>query len=336
MVNFKNKNVFVTGATGFIGSHIVDELMNMENVNVIVLVKDELKLIKAFSQYLDSSRFQYIVQDIVEPIPLDTQKIDYIFHAAGPMERSIIDNYPVNVISPNIIGTINCFELLKRQKENFNYGGRLILFSSVSIYANYDCNDRVVSERDSEITEALGGSNNAYSQSKRMSEVIAQAYKKQFGIDYVVARFSTVYGNTRFIPDTAFFDFIKKAISGENIVICHAGMPRRDNIYIDDAVSGVLTVALKGISGEVYNISSNGDGDNYLSIDEIAERIAKIAERLFGSQTRVFIPKSDSGRKPGLKLDNWKLRKLGWSLQTKADEGLKMTLEEIKFSGAKL
>ncbi len=335
MTGFDKKTILITGATGLIGSHIVDYLMQNESAFVIALGRSKEKLAQAFENYLESPRFKMVAQDICDPLDsLRDIPINFIFHAAGPMERDIIDSNPLSVISPNVVGMIHCLELLKKQgtREGF---GRLIVFSSVTVYANPLEENRTVDEDETDYTERLNGRNTAYSQSKRMAEVIAQAYKKQYGLDVVIGRFSTVYGNTRFIPKTAFYEFIGNVMKDEDICLQNGCLPRRDNIFIDDAVRGVLTIAEKGISGEVYNISSNGELNNFAAVDELAELIVKegnaLKTRGGRKQVRVLYEAMKQGKRHGgLLLDNGKLKALGWSLLVSLEEGIKRTILEIE------
>ena len=164
-----------------------------------------------------------------------------------------------------------------------------------------------------------------------MSEVIAKSYVKQYDVDVVIARLSTVYGPTRNIPDTAFYEFIRKAVEGLDITVNTSNTPKRDNIFVEDAVDGILTVALKGIKSESYNISSNGELGNYLAIDEIAEQIIMIATT---NNKKMVVnhlkPSSKVSRKPGLKLSNEKLKALGWSVKISHEEGIKRTIAYFK------
>lgn len=330
MKSYSNKTVLITGATGLIGSHLVDALMDKGDVKVIALSRSKEKLKKGFAQYLKNPNFSVVANDVVETFEFD-ESIDYIFHAAGPMEGKIIKNRPVDVINPNIVGTMNCLEFLKEQEIEKGIKGRMILFSSVTVYGNNTDTDLVVQESDTRVTETLESMSAPYSQSKRMSEVITLAYCRQFGIDAVIGRFSTVYGCTRFIPDTAFFEFIKKGIAGENITLNSSGLPRRDNIYVDDAVAGILAVGTKGITGEAYNVSSNGELDNYASVDEIAQVITEAAnKRNSGTKIEVIFKSEETGvRKPGLKLNNSKLKELGWNISTSLTEGIDKTINDI-------
>ena len=161
-----------------------------------------------------------------------------------------------------------------------------------------------------------------------------QAYRRQYGLDAVIARLSTVYGNTRYRPDTAFFQFVDKALLHEDIVINVSGIGRRDNIYIDDAIDGLLKICVFGENGQAYNISSNGERENFAAIDEIGQVIADDINRRYGylDENEISIIYRDGGtnpRKPGLKLDNSKLKKLGWEVKTSLTEGVHQTIDLI-------
>ena len=325
--SFSGKTILVTGATGLIGGHLIDALMEMEDVHVIALSRGKEKLEKGFAKYIGKSNFQYIAQDVTNPLELGESTVDYIFHAAGPMERAIIVKRPVDVINPNITGTENCLKFLSEQHKKRDISGRLILFSSVTVYGNNTENDIKVTEADTNVTEALASGGAPYSQSKRMSEVIAMAYMTQYNRDVVIARFSTVYGNTRYVPDTAFFEFIKRSVEGENIILNGSGFSRRDNIYIDDAVKALLLLAKRGKSGEVYNISSGAELGNFVAVDEIANTIAQIANTKYG---RVGDAIKGGRRKGGIILDNSKLKALGWNVETSFEDGVARTIENYE------
>lgn len=329
MDEFKNKTILITGATGLIASHIVDKMIEQGNVKIIALSRSKEKLSIGFQEYKINPNFSYIAQDVADPIRIDEQ-VDYIFHAAGPMEGKIIRERPMDVINPNINGLINCLEIMRKQKEKSGVSGRVVLFSSVTVYGNITDEDITVSEEFTRVTENLDSISAPYSQSKRMIEVIALAYARQYGIDVVIPRFATVYGPTRFVPDTAFYEFIRKGTVGEDITLNDSNLPKRDNIYIDDAVKGLLMVTAKGENMEAYNISSNGDLGNYASVDEIAETIASVANKTFGKQMKVqFRADTSEKRSPGFKMNNSKLKNLGWHIETSMEVGIRRTIEAL-------
>lgn len=324
------KTALITGATGLIGSHLVDALMQMGDVNVIALSRNKEKLEQGFAEYIGKPNFQYIAQDVAETLELDGIAVDYIFHAAGPISGQEIKSVPVNVITPNLIGTIRLFEFLRGQEAKTGRAGKIIIFSSATVYGNYEKDDFRVGESDTYAAEQLDSTNAPYSQSKRMIEVIAQAYRRQYNLDAVIVRFSYVYGYARFPTNTAFYAFVNNALSGKDIIMQNSGMARRDNIYIDDAVSGLLLASTCGESGQAYNISSNAELGNFAAIDEMASMMIEIANQKYcHSGKKLAALHTEGPRAGGLILDNTKLKSLGWQLRVSIKEGIEKTMEQF-------
>ncbi len=330
MVDFNDKSILVTGATGLIGSNLVAKLMEKGVAQLIVTGRSKEKLEATFADYSGDPRFKILAQDAAEPLPTDIQALDYIFHAAGPMERDFVMNRPVDVVRPNILGTMHSLDFLRNQLTRTGKKGRLVVFSSVTVYANPGQEDYVAVEADTTHAIALEQPYACYAESKRMAEVIARSYARQYNVDCVIARFSTVYGWCRNIPKTAFFEFIGHALRGEAIQLNGRCMPRRDNIYVDDAVEGLLTIALKGETGEAYNISSNGEMGHFAAVDEIAALIANVAAELTDKAVKVIKPADEAPRSPGLLLSNEKLKALGWACKTSHRDGIRKTIEKIR------
>lgn len=322
MNTFKDKVVLITGATGLIGSNLVRKLMNANSAKVVILARNEEKVLNVFAEYLNDCNFEYIIQDITEPIK-SKEKFDFIFHAAGSIAGEVIRNYPVDVINANIQGTFNCLEYLKKQRH-----GRIIIFSSATVYGNSE-KERIVKEADTQLTDSLDNPICAYSQSKRMAETLAKAYNVQYGIDSVIVRFSYVYGYTKCYPNTAIFNFIQKALKGEDIVLNGTNFAKRDNIYIEDAIDMLLAITTNGKSGEAYNISSNGKNGNYAAIDEIAQEIVNSANKLTNSSVKLVKKTFDEeDRLPGFVMDNAKtLAVTGAELRWGLSEALSQCVE---------
>lgn len=324
---FDGKTILVTGASGLIGYNLVKKLMQEENVSIYALGRSVSKMEHTFEEFANATNlhlceYQHVIEHLDE-----YPKFDYIYHAAGPMEPDIVVNRPVDVIEPNIIDLHTILEHVVSVKQE-GYDCRVIIFSSVTVYQNNTDYDLTVSEFDTNCGEALNKPKVSYSESKRMCEVMAQAYIKQYGVDAVIARFSTVYGPTKNIPNTAFYSFIQKALKGENIVLNGVGLPPRDNIYVDDAINGLLTIAEKGITGDAYNISSNRQLGNFMAVDDIAKTIQVVAEREFGIKMTVIVPPF-AKRQPGLFLDNSKLGQLGWRLKFSMIDGVILTMRYL-------
>lgn len=314
---YNGKTVLVTGASGLIGSNLVNRIMGNESVNMIVVGRSKYKLEQVFSQHASKNNFHIVEHDINMPLPQTVGQVDYLYHAASPISGETIQNEPVSVVSTNLCGVLNCLDYLKVQKEKTDVVGTLIVFSSATVYGKTKEGDEIANETDTQLADALDHPNAPYSEAKRMVEVVARAYNKQYGIDVKIARFSYIYGYTAVPPKTAFYSFIGKALEGQDLVFRKSGFARRDNIYIDDAIEGLLYVTEYGNGGEAYNISACQDGGNFAAIDEMAECIAKAA----GNGVKVVVAPSD-GRAGGIALGNEKLKALGWSVKTSLEEGI--------------
>ena len=321
MNEFQNKKILITGATGLIGRHLTEMLLS-RGAKVIAIGRNKKKLEAVFDSTVGSDNLLIVEGDISKSFPVHEQDIDYVFHAASPISGVEIKTKPVDTISANIDGIRNCLEHLKNQGH-----GRLIVFSSATAYGNYSLSeDMTVTEEMTDKADALHTPNTPYSESKRMVEVLARAYGNQYSVDSVIARIAYVYGYSNPKPNTAFYEFIGKAINGEDIVLNSSGMGRRDNIHVNDVVNGLLIVAAQGNSGEAYNLSSNGDLENFRAIDEIAEIIADEASGILGKPVKAVIKPMEGQRKPGMKMDNTKAKDLGWNVNISLAEGIGKTV----------
>lgn len=322
------KTVLVTGATGLIGSNLCHELLNRSTAKVIALSRSEDKLKRVFEEFLSNPKFSYIAKDICEPLNI-SERIDCIFHAASPISGTVISEKPADVILPNILGIKNCLDFMKNQEQKSGVKGRIIVFSSATVYSNHTTSDRTVSEDDTESQSKITASNAPYAESKRLSEILASAYCKQYGVDAVIVRIGYVYGYCREFPNTAFYSFIKTALAGQDISINNPSMARRDNIYIEDVISGLFTVYKCGLRGEAYNISSAGEKGNYAAADEMAKVITDIVnkEKLIEKTVGVKYLSEINLRQSGIILCNQKLKDLGWSPKYGLYDGVEETIE---------
>lgn len=332
----EGKTVLITGATGFIGSRIVDRLMKDPQQFVVALSRNKRKLDELFAGYSKTGRFRPICQDVCKPFDLGAlarkvhrPSIDAVFHAACPISGETIRNRPMDIINPNLMASKNIMDALLVQRDMTGVNGRIVLFSGGIVYGSGSSfKDNIkVTETDTMQTLPLDDPLAPYAESKRMMEVMAKSYVRQNGLDAVIVRPAYIYGSTRFTPNTAIFEFIHKANARQSIVIQSAKQSKRDNIYIDDAVEGIFRVYEHGISGESYNISSGGELGNFAAIDEIAEIIAAESNKVYTDKIEVVYAGDRFGtRPPGLLFDNAKLKALDWHLETTIREGMKRFL----------
>ena len=324
MKAFQNKAVLITGATGLLGSHLVEQLLQVGCSAVYAMGRNKQKLVKTFNAH---ERLFLVEHDIAAPLPPALGHLDFIFHAASPISGAVITNSPVDVINANLNGTINCLTYLKQQS-----GGKMIVFSSATVYDGTAGEMTLAGENCTQYATPISSPNAPYAESKRMIEVIANAYSKQYGIDVLIARFSYLYGYAPNAPKTAFYEFLFHALRNEPITLNKGGLPRRDNIYIDDAVEALLHLCKTGDWGNTYNISSCGDNGNYAAIDEIAEIIAQEANKINnapGVGVHYSSPAATT-RTEGIRLDNSKLKASGWAIKTSLQEGIRKTLQKYK------
>jgi len=321
--------VVVTGATGLIGSNLVKYYLKNTDAKIVAVGHSAVKMKKVFWEYIDSPNFDFVLQDL--SVPCDFERVtsqkfhvpaDYIFHAAGSAEQSVINKHPSLILKPNLLGLFSILDSIKNKET------RCIIFSSVTVYGNNSCaSDLVVSEDDLLPALDLNNPYAAYFETKKMQEVITNAYIREKQINAIIVRPSTVYGYTTISPNSAFYSFLEKAKNNENFELNKSGLPRRDNIYIDDIVLGLLTVASKGKCGEVYNISSDGFGGNFVAIDEIAEKISSIANTKYGCNIKVsFKEEKRNNRLSGIRLNCDKLKALGWAPSFSLEKGIEETI----------
>jgi len=318
---FYNKTVVVTGATGLLGGSVVSATLKC-GAKVVAIGRSMAKLIQSFGK---RENLSFMEHDVSLPLPSSLGKVDFIFHAASPIAGDVIKNAPLDVINSNLNGSINCLEYLREQGT-----GKMIVFSSATVYNAATATDNIVSEEQTSYADPIDGPNAPYSESKRMIEVIARAYNKQYDVDVLVARFSYLYGFSQNPAKTAFYEFVFKALNGENIELNKSGLPRRDNIYVDDAVDALMHLCEYGFNGEVYNISSCGDEGNYAAIDEIAESIARNVNEINGSSVKVVYKSENDNRVEGLRLNNKRLKDTGWHIKYSLDKGIHQTLMKYK------
>lgn len=330
------KTVMISGATGMIGKCIIDLLMlrnrqtecenpckeNIEApVTVVALSRNEKRAQERFGEYWNMDTFRYISCDVNEVIP-ECGKVDYIIHAASNTHPLQYSQDSIGTITANIIGTKNLLDYaVAHQTERFCF------VSSVEIYGE----NRGDVERFGE--EYLGYINcntlrAGYPESKRLGETLCNAYFQTYQLDFVIPRLSRVYGPTMLDSDSkAVAQFIKKAATGEDIVLKSAGTQLYSYTYAPDAAMGVLTVLLKGEQGEAYNIS---DIDSEVTLRQITEWLAEDN----GMEVVFEIP--DASEQRGYStatkalLDTEKIMELGWTPQTHMREGLRKTVYALK------
>lgn len=323
----QNKNLMLSGSTGMIGSFLVDVIMEKNytdglDCTVYALGRNEKKAKARFCKYVNNLHFIFIPYDVKLPfVRDDIQKVDYILHLASNTHPMQYSTDPIGTITTNIIGLQNLLEFAVAHNAT-----RFVFASSNEIYGenrgdveffdeNYcgyiDCNSMRA----------------GYPESKRCGEALCQAYKAQKGLDVVIPRFTRSYGPTMLMTDTkAISQFIKKGIAGEDIILKSAGTQFYSYTYVADAVGGLLTILLKGESGEAYNIAEE-------NCDIMLKDLAAIIACINGKKVVFEIPDAVEAagysKATKARLDGYKLKKLGWKPRYDIKNGLERTVRTL-------
>ena len=320
------KTLLLTGASGLIGTLIVDVLMKKnrdENLNVTICAAGRNEKIAAerFSDYFGDKNFSFVKLDVNAPIELDT-RADLIIHAASNTHPLLYSTDPVGTMMANVIGTHNLLEFGRRQKIE-----RLVFLSTVEIYGKALRDDDIFDESycgyiDCNTVRA------GYPESKRAGEALCQAYISQHGLDVVIARPCRIYGATMRLNDSkAMSEFIMNGVRGEDIILKSQGVPRFSYCYGADCVSGIFYCLLKGECGAAYNIA---DSSEILSLREIAEYISSLAGRKVVFQLPNATQAKGFSKAVNAIMTNDKLRALGWTPKDDTRSGVKKTIEILK------
>lgn len=322
--DFRNKKILITGATGMIGTFLIDVFMYGNDkkdlgCKVYALGRDEKKARIRFEKYWTGLDFCFYQTDINKEIPnINVKEIDIIIHAASNTHPIAYATDPIGTITTNVIGTYHLLEFAVK-----HYCKKFIFLSTVEVYGENRGDTEYFSEDycgyiDCNTLRA------GYPESKRAGEALCQAYRKQYPIDIVIPRLSRIYGPTMLSSDTkAISQFIKKGIAKEDIVLKSEGTQLYSYNYVADAVSAILYCLCEGKAGEAYNVA---DKDSDIRLKDLASIIAKYAN------TKVVFELPDEVESAGYSkatkaiMNGEKLHQLGWSPIYGIEEGLKRTL----------
>lgn len=320
--NISNKVIMISGATGMIGTCLINLLMlynnlHHKNISIIALSRDEQHAKSRFQSYWNHPNFRYVSCDVNQGIS-DFGSVDYIIHAASNSHPVLYAADPIGTILTNVIGTRNLLDYAVKHKVK-----RFCFISSVEIYGE---NRGDIEKFDENYLGYLNCDTlrAGYPESKRLGETLCNAYYHQYGLEFVIPRLSRVYGPTMLATDSkATAQFIKKAVGGEDIVLKSDGAQLYSYTFVTDAVMGILYVLLLGKSGEAYNIA---DEDSDITLKQLADMIAQIAGK------KVVFELPDEEERKGYStetkalLDATKLCRLGWTSRVHWQSGLKCML----------
>ena len=310
MKNFSGKNILVTGGTGFIGSHLIEELVK-QKASIISTFQTLNPFSYFFTQKLDKEvcLVNLDICDFEKLFDLITKfDIDYIFHLAAQPLVEVAFHNPKRTLYSNIMGTINICESARL----FPKIKGLIVASSDKAYGKLNKEKYIE-------TDGLKG-DHPYEASKSSADLIAYSYFKTYQLPIVISRFGNIYGEgdlnfSRIIPG-----IMKSLIKSEIFKVRSNGKYIRDYLYVKDVVCGYLLLAanIEKIKGEIFNFGS----EETLSVTEVI----KLTEKVLSKKVRYKILNVTKNEIPYQSLDYRKIKEvLGWFPQ----KSLSSTIKDI-------
>jgi len=303
--------VLVTGGAGFIGSHLCDALLGAGHSVVCLdnLVTGRRENIAHLS---NEQRFEFLKQDVCQPF--DCGKVDYIFHLASPASPADYMRYGIETLETGSAGSRNCLELAKK------YSAQFLLASTSECYGD----PQEHPQRESYWGNVNPiGPRSVYDEAKRFAEALTMAYRRYHHVDTRMVRIFNTYGPRLQINDgRVISNFMRQALSGEDLTVYGDGSQTRSFCYISDEVAGILALANSG-EPEPTNI---GNPTEFTILE-----CAKIVLEVTGSKSKIrfhALPQDDPRQRcPDITKAK---RLLGWEPTVDLRAGLRMSLDYFR------
>lgn len=304
--------ILVTGGAGFIGSHLIERLLNRGDT-VICVDNYFTGQKKNIEQFLDNPAFSVIEHDIVQP--LSGVNADKIYNLACPASPIHYQYNPIKTIKTSTIGMINMLGLAKR------CGARILQASTSEVYGDPHVHPQV---------ESYWGNVNpigirsCYDEGKRVAETLCMDYHRSHNLDIRIIRIFNTYGPHMHPEDgRVVSNFIMQALSHKPISIYGDGTQTRSFCYVDDLVSGMMSMMDQdGFIGPV-NLGN--------PVEHTMKQLAELIVKLTNSSSEIeykTLPQDDpKQRQPDISLAK---EKLSWAPTIDIETGLKKTIEYFK------
>lgn len=302
--------ILVTGGAGFIGSHLIDRLMEAGE-EVICLDNFYTGRKSNVVKWLDHPYFELIRHDITEPIRLE---VDQIYHLACPASPVHYQYNPVKTIKTNVMGTLNMLGLAKR------VGARFFLASTSEVYGDPEVHPQPEEYRGNVNTIGI---RSCYDEGKRVAETLAFDYHRQNDVDIRVVRIFNTYGPRMLENDgRVVSNFIVQSLKGTPLTVYGDGSQTRSFCYVSDLVEGFIRLMNSDQIGPI-NLGNPGE----YTILELAQAIQGMVNPEAEIQYKP-LPQDDPRRRQP---DITKAKKfLDWEPTVPLKEGLEYTINDFR------
>ncbi|MDB9419288.1 UDP-glucuronic acid decarboxylase family protein [Microcystis aeruginosa] len=302
--------ILVTGGAGFIGSHLIDRLME-QGQEVICLDNFYTGTRRNIVKWLGNPYFELIRHDITEPIRLE---VDQIYHLACPASPIHYQYNPVKTIKTNVLGTMYMLGLAKRVKARF------LLASTSEVYGDPDVHPQTEEYRGN--VNCIGP-RSCYDEGKRVAETLAFEYYREHKVDIRVARIFNTYGPRMLENDgRVVSNLVVQALRGEPLTVYGQGSQTRSFCYVSDLVEGLMRL----MNGDFIGPVNLGNPDEYTILE-----LAQVIQGMINPEAELVykpLPEDDpKQRQPDITRAK---TYLDWSPTIPLTQGLKMTIEDFR------
>lgn len=321
---FKGRTILITGATGLIGSNLVNALAyNSQEKGLNVRLILPVRNVDAAKSLFDWTGAMIVPYELGTALEIE-ETVDYIVHLASPTSSKFFTENPVDTMLANIEGYNALLNWAVK-----NPVKKFIGFSTMEVYG-FPEKGHKVDESELGSFETMNA-RNSYPVAKIACEALCNSYYVQYGVPAMILRATQTFGpGVKYDDGRVFAQFMRSVVEKKDIVLKSLGLTERSYLYTADAVSSILVSLLKAEPGQAYTVANS---ETYCSIKDMAQMVA---DEIAGGQIKVVFDVAEDIEKLGyaqtlymdLKVD--KISRIGWRATTDLKTMFERMIEGIK------